>query len=128
VRPAERYGVRPHGAARRRRAVAVLAVLLALLGVAYAVWVGLAARGQAAFQTVGYEQLDDTHLLVTFTVTRPPGTTAVCEVEALSSGSAQVGLTSVEVPPSSEPTTTVRAEVRTQERPVTGQPVSCELR
>lgn len=127
-RPAERYGQRPDDAARRRRLVAALALVLAAAGVTFAVWVGLAARDRATFQTVGYEHRDDTTLLVTFTVTRPPGESAVCEVEALSSDSAQVGLVTVEVPPSADPTTTVVAEVRTQERPTTGQPVSCELR
>lgn len=127
--PSGRYG-EPGPARRRtahRRLVAAVAVLLAA-GVAYAVWFGVEARDQATFRSQGYEVVDDTRVEVTFSVTKPKGGTADCQVEALSSGSAQVGLITVPVGPSDETAVTVRAVLVTSERATTGQPVACTLR
>lgn len=127
-RPAGRYGDRPATARSRRRALMGVGAVLVLVAVLYAAWVAASSLGGVSFATLGYSHLDGGRLRVDFTVTRPAGSTAVCEVEALSSGAAQVGLTSVEVPPSPEDTTRVSAEVRTSERAVTGRPTSCVLR
>lgn len=126
--PEGRYGA-PGPARRRtarRRLVVAVAVLLAG-GVAYAVWFGVEARDQATFRSQGYRVLDDTHVEVTFTVSKPKDGTADCQVEALSSGAAQVGLAPVRVGPSRTGATTVTTVVRTSEKPVTGQPISCAL-
>lgn len=127
--PADRYG-RPGAGEqgrRRRRFVVAVAVLLAL-GVAYAVWFGVASRDRAVARTQGYDVIDDTSTEVTFTVSMPAGSVADCQVEALSSGSAQVGLVTVPVGPSDETAVTVRAVLVTSERATTGQPVACTLR
>lgn len=127
--PAGRYGgpdaARP---AVRRRRLAVAVVVLLAAGVAYAVWFGFEARDQATFRTQGYSVQDDTHVEVTFSVTKPKDGTADCQVEALSSGAAQVGLAPAVVGPARTTVTTVRKVVRTSERAVTGQPISCTLR
>lgn len=127
--PTGRYGGPGPGqrAARRRRLAVAVAVLLAG-GVAYAVWFGVEARDQVTFRTQGYTVLDDTHVEVVFTVSKPRDGTADCQVEALSSGAAQVGLAPVRVGPSRTGAATVTTVVRTSERPVTGQPISCVLR
>ncbi len=127
-RPQERYGARPASPPARRRRLAVLAVVLGAVGVAYAAWFAVSTAGAVSFTTTGYEHLDeDATLRVSFSVTRPAGSVAVCEVEALSSGAAQVGLRSVTVPASPETTVVVTADVRTSERAVTGQVSSCAL-
>ena len=127
--PQGRYGASGGAspALRRRRLVVAVAVLLAG-GVGYAVWFGVEARDQATFRSQGYDVTDDTHVEVTFTVSKPKDATAVCQVEALSSGAAQVGLASVPVGPSRTTATTVTTVVRTSERAVTGQPTACVLR
>lgn len=127
--PAGRYGERaPAGRAVRRRRLVVAVAVLVAGGVAYAVWFGVGARDRATFRSQGYEVVDDTRVEVTFSVTKPEGGTADCQVEALSSGAAQVGLARAEVGPSRTAATTVTTLVRTSERAVTGQPISCALR
>ena len=126
-RPQERYGARSASSPAGRRRLAVLAAVLVAVGVAYAAWFAASSAGGVNFTTRGYEHLDqDSALRVEFSVTRPAGTAVVCEVEALSSGAARVGLDSVPVPPSPETTVVVTADVRTSERAVTGQVASCE--
>ncbi len=127
--PADRYG-RPGAGEqgrRRRRFVVVVAVLL-VLGLAYAVWFGAASRDRATARTQGFDVIDDTSTRVTFTVSMPRGSVADCQVEALSSGSAQVGLVTVPVGPSDTTAVTVRTVLVTSERATTGQPVGCTLR
>lgn len=128
-RPAERYGEHPGAPAHRRRLLAAAGALLVAAGIGYAAWVGASSAGEVRFAVQGYEHLDEAgRLQVVFTVTKPPGASAVCEVEALSSGAARVGLTSVEVPPAAQASVTVTAQVRTSERATTGRPASCVLR
>ena len=127
ARPAERYGDRtPRERARRRRAVAAVTVALASGGVAYAAWYGLSSAGGVSVDPRSYEHVGDGVLRVTFAVTRPVGTTVVCDVEALSSSAAQVGLAREPVPASARPTDVVSVDVLTSERATTGQPVGCE--
>lgn len=126
-RPAERYGDRtPRERARRRRALVAAVAALVAAGVAYAAWYAVSSAGEVSVDPRGYERVEDGVLRVTFTVTRPVGTALVCEVEALSSSAAQVGLARVPVPASDRPTDLVTADVRTSERATTGQPVACE--
>ncbi len=124
-----RYGrAAPAASAARRRLLVVATAVLLVAGVGYAVWFGAGSRDQASVRTQGYEVVDDTRTEVTFTVSKPPGSTADCQVEALSSGSAQVGLVTVEVGPADTTASTVRVALPTSERATTGQPVRCDLR
>jgi hypothetical protein len=125
-RPAERYGP-PPSPLRRRLLLAAVAVL-AGAGLAWVVWAGLASADQdVRFGTQGYDVVDDSTVLVTFTVVKDPGATARCQVEALSSTFAQVGLTTVDVGPAPQRGATASATVRTQERATTGRVQACEL-
>ncbi len=127
ARPAERYGDRtPRERARRRRAVVAGTAALLAAGVGYAAWYGLSSVGGVSVDPRGYERVDEGVLRVTFSVTRPVGTALVCQVEALSSSATQVGLVSVPVPASQQPTDVVTADVPVAERATTGQPVGCE--
>lgn len=125
-RPAARYGdPTPARARRRRRAVVAGAVALGVVLAGFAAWVGVASGDDVAISPRGYEHVGDGVLRVTFAVTRTGGGALVCEVEALSSGSARVGLVSVPVPASEQPTVVVTADVLTSERAVTGRAVAC---
>ena len=80
ARPAGRYGEPPPDvAARRRRAGVAGVVALGLVGVGYAGWYGLSSD-DVRFAPRSYEHLDDGRVRVTFSVTRPAGTAAVCDV------------------------------------------------
>lgn len=122
VRPAERYGDRRTG---RGPLVAVLAVVAATF-VAWVVWAGLGVAGRdVRWSDVGYDVVDDTTVVVTFTVVKDPKGTAVCTVEALNSQFAKVGLATVEIGPAEQRAVQRTATVRTAERAVTGVVESC---
>ncbi len=129
ARAQDRYGRPAPGApAHRRRTLTIVVAVLLAGGVAYAAWFGVASRDQATARTQGYDVIDDTRTEVVFSVSMPPGSVADCQVEALSSGSAQVGLSTVAVGPSDTTVTTVTTLLLTSERATTGQPVQCVLR
>lgn len=123
--PAGRYGPAPDP--RRRRLVVAGLVTLGVLGVAAAVWLGLASAAapvhwsQVGFRIDGPDAVD-----VTFQVTRAdPSTPARCTVEAQNSAHGQVGVVEVEVPASADATVRLTTTVRTSEPAVTGLVTSC---
>lgn len=123
--PADRYGRRP-SQGRRRAVVAGLGVLAAL-GVAVVVAIGLRMADQPVrTQTVGYQVHDAGSVEVVFDVTMAPGSAARCTVEALNLRHAQVGVRDVEVGPSDVPTQRVTALVATSEEAVTGVVDRCD--
>ena len=123
ARPPGRYG-RPVAPWRRRVLLAV-GVLAAAAALAWLAWVSLAAADRVRFDTQAYDVVDDATVRVTFTVTKDPDQSVECTVEALSSGSAQVGLAVVEIGPQERSATLHTATVRTQQRAVTGQVREC---
>lgn len=110
---ARRYGERP----RSRRPFVVLVVVVSLVATAVVVWVAVGlvrpqASGDApAFTVVGVDEVE-----VRLEVTRPPGTTAACTLEALGNGFGQVGLLDVTVPPSQNRVAQLGVTLRTSER------------
>ncbi|WP_418276123.1 DUF4307 domain-containing protein [Isoptericola jiangsuensis] len=126
--PVGRYGAAPRadrGPLGRGGKVAI--------GVALAVAVGLVAwytflqqlaqpvtHDMIGFDVRGAESID-----VTFQVHMPPGTTAVCTVEALSPSYAQVGTVDVEVGPSETRTTVYEVPVGTSQTATTGVVAGC---
>ena len=95
-------------------------------GIALAVWFGLSATlGQPSWQTVGYKVVDDQTVRVTFEVSRPGGKALTCTVEALARDFGVVGTAQVDVPASSDETSTQTASLRTTSRAVTGQVRTC---
>jgi hypothetical protein len=118
ARPAARYGDVPSPG--RRRAVLAVIAALALAGVAFVVWAGLAsAQREVRWDDVGYEVLDDTTVTVTFNVVKDPDATVECRLKALNGSFAEVGLATVEVGPAAERAVQRTATIRTQERAVT---------
>lgn len=133
ARPADRYGdLRPSW---HRTAARTVTVLVAVLGLAYVVWVGIGvADRDVRWQDVGF-RLDagedgdvGSAVEVTFDVTVYEGTTATCTVRALSASYAVVG--QVDVPVEVEPdrrTVRQRATVLVTEPAVSGGVEECTV-
>jgi hypothetical protein len=91
-------------------------VALAIVGTLWVVWAGWSAGSRSvAWKLVTYQVLDDSSINVDFDVTMPPGTAAVCLVEARSSRHATVGIVEVEVAAATQPSQRVSTVVRTAE-------------
>jgi hypothetical protein len=133
ARPPDRYGdLRPSW---HRTAARTVAALVAVLGLAYVVWVGIGvADRDVRWQDVGF-RLDaggdgdaGSAVEVTFDVTVYEGTTATCTVRALSASYAVVG--QVEVPVEVEAdrrTVRQRATVLVTEPAVSGGVEECTV-
>jgi hypothetical protein len=148
VPPADRYGRRPRRPApavaapgddelepedggrgrhrlSRRALVAVWAAIAVCVGIA-----GLLAWTQyrdnpVTADVVSYRVLDAQRVEVDMQVSMPPGSTAVCTVEALSESYAQVGTLDVPVGPSDRHTTRYRVTVQTSQLATTGVVERC---
>ncbi|MGQ7294835.1 DUF4307 domain-containing protein [Quadrisphaera sp. KR29] len=123
VRPAGRYGDR--GPVRRRVRL-VVSVALGLALAAWAVWAGLgSASGHVQADEQSYQVVDDSTVVVVFSVAKPAEAEVVCRVQALSSTSAVVGLQEVPVTAGDGASSVHRVTVRTQQRAVTGVVDAC---
>ncbi len=123
--PADRYGRRrPVGATAdgpgRAAKVAIGAALAA--AVALTAWFAAeqARRNPVTADVVSFSVTSTEEIDVTFQVHMPPGTTAVCTVEALAPSHAQVGTIDVPVGPSEGRTSGYTVTVRTSEEATTG--------
>jgi hypothetical protein len=149
VPPADRYGRRPRrpapsvptpaddelepedgGRGRtplpRRALVAIwAAIALAVAAAGYLAWSQHAANPVTA-DVVGFHVLDAESIEVELQVSMPPGSTAVCTVEALSESYAQVGTLEVPVGPSDRLTSRYEVTVRTSQLATTGVVEGCE--
>lgn len=108
-----------------------IAVALALAaGVALAAWFTIVdtQRDPVTFTDVGFSVTSAEAVDVTFDVSMPPGTEAVCTVTALSKNFAEVGAVDVEVGPESERTTRHSVTVATTELATTGLVDRCDVR
>ena len=121
-------GVRP----RPKLSVgARIAVVLALAaGVAIAAWFTIAdtQRDPVTFTDVGFSVESPEEVEVTFDVSMPPGTEAVCTVTALSKNFAEVGAVDVEVGPDTARTARHTVTIATTELATTGVVDHCDLR
>ena len=126
---AERYGRRPKDARPwyRRPVRLGLAVLGAVLVLAYGVWVAVAQTGGPSYTEIGHAIVDDTTAEIRFGVTREPGTAVRCTVRALDAGASEVGLLQVDVPASPERDVQETVRVRTTARAVTVGVESCTV-
>jgi hypothetical protein len=130
--PADRYGTHQGRQQGRRRLGTGAKVAI---GVALAAAVGMAAwfsveqnrRDPVTVDVVGFDVRDAEQVDVTFQVHMPPGTTAVCEVEALARSYAQVGTLEVPVGPSETQTSTYTVTLRTSEEATSAVVESCEV-
>ncbi|MEN5073466.1 DUF4307 domain-containing protein [Isoptericola cucumis] len=124
--PADRYGTRaPRRRSGRGRTVAVVAGLAA--AVAVVAWFSFdQSRDQpVSFDAVGFEVQGPERTDITFQVHMPPGTTAVCTVDALAPSYAQVGTLDVPVGPADESTSTYTVQIRTSEEATTAVVADC---
>lgn len=113
VRPAARYGDRPERP-RRRGVVVLVAIVAAAVVLAGLGWVSWGMLQPQAEGEVGtFDVVDATRADFVLEVTRPAGTTAVCTVEALGEGFAQVGVLEVTVEPSDDRVTRVPTSIAT---------------
>ncbi|HEY8820756.1 MAG TPA: DUF4307 domain-containing protein [Dermatophilaceae bacterium] len=99
-----------------------------LLGVAMAVWLGLASTlGKPSWTDMGYRVIDDRTVDVTYQISRPNDRDVTCVIRALDKGFATVGLVEVHIPGSGASTVERTTRVRTTTRAVTGLVRSCSV-
>jgi len=124
--PAGRYGPEPTRARRVRRTLVVAGG--AVVAVGLLVWLAFGTMGDdVSWEDVGYTVHGDARVDVRFRVTKDPGATAECTLQALNRGFAEVGVVTVTVGPADTRTQDVTASVATQERAVTGIVDTCRL-
>ena len=113
VRPADRYGDRPVRPRRRGVLVLVAAVAAALVaaGLGWVAWGMLQPQAEGEVGT--FDVIDETGASFVLEVTRPVGSTAVCTVEALGEGFAQVGLLEVTIEPGDDRVSRVETTIAT---------------
>ncbi len=99
-------------------------------GVAIAAWFTVVdtQREPVTFVDVGFSVESPEEVRVTFDVSMPPGTEAVCTVTALSRNFAEVGAVDVEVGPEPGRTTRQSVTIATTELATTGVVDHCDQR
>ena len=122
---AQRYGKSPQQEGKRRIAIVLTARLFALLFVIWASWAALTAKNDPTVKTTSFEVIDKTNTSVSFVVTKPANTTAICAIQALKEDYGVVAYKEVKIPASgsedgSITDVPVKAMLRTTELAVTG--------
>ncbi|WP_226345672.1 DUF4307 domain-containing protein [Agilicoccus flavus] len=109
-----------------RRRFVLLGVVLTAIGLAVAIWWGLASTvGKPAWRDLGYRVVDPSTTYVRFEVTRPPSLALSCVVEAQETSHGVVGRTTVQVPPGEPASVVVETRVRTTSTAVYGAVRRC---
>jgi hypothetical protein len=104
----------------------VVGIVGCTVGVALAVWLGLANTvGRVAWTDTGYKVVDDRTVRVDFEVERSPGQAVRCRVRALDQAFGVVGVVDVAIPAGPARTVHQQATVRTTSRAVTGTVQTC---
>jgi hypothetical protein len=118
----ERYGpARRHSVTAR---IAVFVVVVAFL--AWVVWAALLHSAEALrWRDLGYRDVTDRSIVLTFSVDKPPGQTVVCTLQALDTTGDVVGEKRVDVG-GADRTVTVTYPVSTIRRPTTVTVSGCE--
>ena len=120
-----RYG-KSQGIDQRR--LRILIVILGTITVLMLGWIGAGfAKPAVTTNLISFDVVDPGLTTVTIEVSRPPGRSAQCTVEALSTGFAQVGVKTVDVAPSDQRTTPRRIEINTSEIATTALVDYCEF-
>jgi len=122
---AQRYGRSPKQEAQRRKSVIIAASLMAALFIVWAVWANLTAKNEPAFKTGSFEIIDQQNLSVSFVLTKPANTTAICAVQALKEDYGIVAYKEVKIPATSPEDGSitdvpVKVSLRSTELAVTG--------
>ncbi|MEO5981556.1 MAG: DUF4307 domain-containing protein [Pedococcus sp.] len=104
----------------------VIGTIGCTIGVALAVWLGLAnSLGQITYTNTGYDVVDQRSVKVEFDVYRPAGEAVTCLLQALDTSFGVVGVLDVDIPASQERSVHREAVVRTTSRAVTGIVKTC---
>ena len=106
----------------------VIGTIGCAVGIALAVWLGLASTvGQVSWTDIGYHVVDDGRVDVSYDVHRPSGRDVTCVIRALDSHFGEVGTLTVHIPGSAEASVHRQTTVRTTSRAVTGVVKTCSL-
>src|SRR5690625_7115996 len=121
-----RYGAGKQG--KMRVLWRVLLIVGGIIFVATALWAAFnLSRADVTWKDLGYSVHGPESVTVDFNVTKDPGTSARCTLEALNAHYAQVGLLDVDIPAADRATTRHSATLATQELAVTGIVNTCEI-
>ncbi|SDP36418.1 protein of unknown function [Pedococcus dokdonensis] len=105
----------------------VIGTIGCAIGVALAVWLGLAnSLGRVTWTDTDYKVVDDRSVQVGFDVHRDPGQAVTCTVEAQDAAHGVVGVIQVAVPAGTERSVHQQVSVRTASRAVGGSVRSCD--
>lgn len=124
---AARYGKSPSDAKRNRLLIIILGSFLTLLFLVWAILVNTGALVAPTVKTTAYEVLDDSHVSISFSVTTPHETGAVCVLKALREDFGIVGYKEITIP-SGVYDWSGKAVLITTEPAVTGVADSCSIR
>ncbi|MFZ9105266.1 MAG: DUF4307 domain-containing protein [Pontimonas sp.] len=127
-RPASRYGLSERSVTRNKSLGVLAGVGAAVVLVAWLWWAGL-SQPNAQFETrdLGWQEVDERTISVSFQVTVEPGTPMSCAIQALNAQYGIVGWVIADIPPAMERTRVFSQEVRTSETAVTGLLYRCWL-
>jgi hypothetical protein len=104
----------------------VIGTIGCTIGVALAVWLGLAnSLGKVTWTDTGYDVVDQRSVRVEFDVHRPAGEAVTCRLKALDTSFGVVGVLDVQLPASQERSVHREAVVRTTSLAVTGVVDTC---
>lgn len=122
---AQRYGKSPQQEAQRRKSVIIAASLMAALFIVWAVWANLTAKNEPTFKTGSFEIIDQQNLSVSFVLTKPANSTAICAVQALKEDYGIVAYKEVKIPATSSEDGSItdvplKVSLRSTELAVTG--------
>lgn len=123
-----RYGRTAASSRKTRWVVGVSAAAFVAVFAAWLVWGGLLeAPAQFEAQDTGHDILSESEVAVRWEFSAPPGTTALCAIQALNSTFGIVGWRVIEIDASTDRTRTFVETVRTTELAVTGLIYRCWL-
>ncbi|MGA7203707.1 MAG: DUF4307 domain-containing protein [Specibacter sp.] len=115
-----------------KKAKIIALAVVGALALTWILWVTVGSNTGVDQKLVSYEVVDPTLSTVDLVVTKDPGATAKCALQALNSSYAVVGWNVITIGPNGTEagsnkgrTTTVRGEVRTDSIAVTGVVDSC---
>jgi hypothetical protein len=127
---ANRYGTPKRSQSKRTKIIAL--AVTGVLALTWILWVTVGSNTGIDQKLVSYEVVDPTLSTVDLVVTKDPGATAKCALQALNSSYAIVGWNVITIGPNGTEagsnngrTTTVRGEVRTDSLAVTGVVDNC---
>ena len=124
----KRYGRTRSSTARTRTIAIVVGAIVAVVVVAWVVWVGLLSpSGEVTIEDTGHRVVSPTAVDVSFELTVEPGTVTKCAAQALNAGFSVVGWRIIDVAASDERVRAFTTTVNTTEQGVTGLIYRCWL-